>query len=535
MKKMYKRAGKKMLKGGQYKLDMNKNGVLDGQDFKMLGNKKKKMMGGGLFADPKKKKKKKNMGGMQQTTPPVDSFLEPPVPQPFAQQQVMPDPNSFTAKQGGPRKKKKKMYRAGGVKTTKAHEGEHKSKIKNKKFLGGIFDPKEVRELRKKQKDARKSDKKADKDAVKKFKEDAKKRRNAKPFVDGSGPIVEMTKAEKRADRKATRKASRMFKKQERKARRTQRKADREERRNLRKKIRSDKKENLKKLTTQKLNTLNKSESSSNKPKKEEKKVVYGPKNKPVDNTKKTETKTETKKKTNHGVTDDMSFSKAFRTARNSHGGDGGIFTWKGKKYNTNLKKKEEKKKEEKKKEEKTPIKQKQRTETTPPKKKVATKKKEESLSIYEQGIVAGGYSCFSAGTLITTENGEVAIEDIKVDDMVKTYNEKTKEIEIARVDELFVHEECGDGLIINGSINTTTNHPFYIDGKWVEGKDLKLGDELLNLDGSKQVITSMELNSEPQTVYNFEVPGNHNYYAEGVLVHNKMKRGGYRRRGGIR
>ena len=143
--------------------------------------------------------------------------------------------------------------------------------------------------------------------------------------------------------------------------------------------------------------------------------------------------------------------------------------------------------------------------------------------------------ACFSAGTLITTENGEVAIEDIKVDDMVKTYNEKTKEIEIARVDELFVHEECGDGLIINGNINTTTNHPFYIDGKWVEGKDLKLGDELLNLDGSKQVITSMELNSESQTVYNFEVPGNHNYYAEGVLVHNKQKYGGYRRRGGKR
>ena len=36
---------KKYLKGGQVKLDMNKDGKLSGADFKMLGN-KKMMMGG---------------------------------------------------------------------------------------------------------------------------------------------------------------------------------------------------------------------------------------------------------------------------------------------------------------------------------------------------------------------------------------------------------------------------------------------------------------------------------------------------------
>jgi len=38
---------KKYLKGGQAKLDMNKDGKLSGADFKMLGNKNKKMMMGG--------------------------------------------------------------------------------------------------------------------------------------------------------------------------------------------------------------------------------------------------------------------------------------------------------------------------------------------------------------------------------------------------------------------------------------------------------------------------------------------------------
>lgn len=55
---MYGKKKKKYLKGGQAKLDMNKDGKLSGADFKMLGNKNKKMMmGGKMNAD------KEFMGG----------------------------------------------------------------------------------------------------------------------------------------------------------------------------------------------------------------------------------------------------------------------------------------------------------------------------------------------------------------------------------------------------------------------------------------------------------------------------------------
>ena len=63
-KKMYKKAGKKMLKGGQKKLDMNKNGVLDGGDFKILGSKNKKMKGGPHEAVHGKDKNKPVYRGM---------------------------------------------------------------------------------------------------------------------------------------------------------------------------------------------------------------------------------------------------------------------------------------------------------------------------------------------------------------------------------------------------------------------------------------------------------------------------------------
>ena len=176
------------------------------------------------------------------------------------------------------------------------------------------------------------------------------------------------------------------------------------------------------------------------------------------------------------------------------------------------------------------------------PVKKAVVKKEEKKTTTkssgsnyHKEAVLKGYYACFSEGTLIETSNGQIPIEMINIDDEVKSYNTKTKEIELAKVDELFVHEDCSDGLLLNDIIKTTTNHPFYVSGEWVEAGDLKLGDKILHVDGLTHEITSMEVNTDTQTVYNFEVPGNHNYFAEGYLVHNKMKGGGYRRRGGKR
>ena len=312
MKKMYKKAG---LKGGQVKLDKNKDGKLSGADFKMMKKGGKKMMYG-------KGGKKKMMGGQQtMANPPAASFLEQPTAQPFqgdpsvANTAPTQNPGEFVAKHGGVKKKKK----------------------------GGLFD-KDVRALRRKQREERRADRALDRQAVKDLKSSSKKQRNAKAFTDGSGPIVEMTREERKADRSATRKASRTFKRQERKSRRQDKRDDRTERRTLRDTNKQEVKDSKTKLVNKKLSTLNESESSSKKTQ-----PFIGPKQDPNKGkttvVKKDDTKkTETKKVTNHGVTDDMSFSKAFRAGRNSHGGDGGVFTWKGKKYGTDLKKKENKK-----------------------------------------------------------------------------------------------------------------------------------------------------------------------------------------------
>ena len=38
--------------------------------------------------------------------------------------------------------------------------------------------------------------------------------------------------------------------------------------------------------------------------------------------------------------------------------------------------------------------------------------------------------------------------------------------------------------MILNGNIKTTSVHPFYSDGNWVEAGDLSIGDKILHVDG---------------------------------------------------
>jgi hypothetical protein len=147
----------------------------------------------------------------------------------------------------------------------------------------------------------------------------------------------------------------------------------------------------------------------------------------------------------------------------------------------------------------------------------------ESSTSSTTNEAGSGNSSCFTEGTKITMADKTYKnIEDIKEGDEVLSYNINTKEIESAKVNKLFIHEDCNNGLILNNIIKTTTNHPFYVNNDWIEAGNLKIGDEILYVSGIKHKITNIEPNTNKQTVYNFKVPGNHNYFAEGYLVHNK-------------
>jgi Pretoxin HINT domain len=76
---------------------------------------------------------------------------------------------------------------------------------------------------------------------------------------------------------------------------------------------------------------------------------------------------------------------------------------------------------------------------------------------------------------------------------------------------------------IENEIIKTTSDHPFFVGGKWLRVVELHSGDSVTNYFGKKLAITSIEIIAKQTTVYNFEVEDYHSYYVskQQVLVHN--------------
>ena len=156
----------------------------------------------------------------------------------------------------------------------------------------------------------------------------------------------------------------------------------------------------------------------------------------------------------------------------------------------------------------------------------------------------SGIISCFVAGTQITLFNGDIKnIEDIVVGDVVVSYNEESGIQEHNIVTDLDqpIHNDLVKYTFSNGTeITCTYDHPFYVNDLTLSSykpeltneryqlpsvvSEIKVGDFVYPLDGDVDVaITSIEeLPLEDTQTYIFSVENNHNFYANGVLVHNK-------------
>ena len=136
---------------------------------------------------------------------------------------------------------------------------------------------------------------------------------------------------------------------------------------------------------------------------------------------------------------------------------------------------------------------------------------------------------CFIAGTEITLENGDVKnIEDVNIGDEVLTYNEEKGVLEPGIVGDLqsydvsfLVKLNFDNGV----EITTTAEHPFYVDGKgWIHAGKLQLGDVFKTDENESSTLVDIDVIEDTVTVYNLlSVSDNHNFFANGILVHNKL------------
>jgi hypothetical protein len=81
----------------------------------------------------------------------------------------------------------------------------------------------------------------------------------------------------------------------------------------------------------------------------------------------------------------------------------------------------------------------------------------------------------------------------------------------------------------VTQSLNPTPNHPFFVEvagddaGKWVPASQIKTRDSVLTRKGTWTKVIAIAPVENEQTVYNFEVEDNHDYFVgyAGILVHN--------------
>ncbi|WP_235827905.1 polymorphic toxin-type HINT domain-containing protein [Brevibacillus migulae] len=134
---------------------------------------------------------------------------------------------------------------------------------------------------------------------------------------------------------------------------------------------------------------------------------------------------------------------------------------------------------------------------------------------------------CFTAGTRVTTVEGEKPIEEIAVGDQVLAKDDVTGEMAYKEVEWLYQRNvEETYNITVGGEVITTTDeHPFWIVGKgWVESKKLAVGDVLTTSDGKEIAIEKIEVKKEHNKVYNFKVKDFHTYFVSnlGIWTHNR-------------
>ena len=147
-----------------------------------------------------------------------------------------------------------------------------------------------------------------------------------------------------------------------------------------------------------------------------------------------------------------------------------------------------------------------------------------------EQALTCGvGPNSFRADTPveIDAKGDTVAISALKVGDHVLAYNPSDGSTGIFTVTAVLVHTDPTliDLTISGETIETTPQHPFYVEGKgWVNAGELHQGDHIRRADGTFGTVEAVKVVEHSQTMYNLTVATAHTFFVgeEHWLVHNQ-------------
>ncbi|MBF4463899.1 polymorphic toxin-type HINT domain-containing protein [Flavobacterium sp. LC2016-12] len=150
-----------------------------------------------------------------------------------------------------------------------------------------------------------------------------------------------------------------------------------------------------------------------------------------------------------------------------------------------------------------------------------------EEAAIYCKGgncdLVLG--ACFTGNTLIKTKKGLIPIQDIKENDEVWSYNEKTKTNRWSTVVQKvnLATKKLYQVVVGKDTLQATSEHPFFTKKGWMNANLVTKGMMVLLANGTWGNVEANIAKDTTATVYNIEVLPAHTFYIgnEQVLVHN--------------
>lgn len=153
----------------------------------------------------------------------------------------------------------------------------------------------------------------------------------------------------------------------------------------------------------------------------------------------------------------------------------------------------------------------------------------------YDIFVLQGGTRCFAPNQLVFTKKGSKPISEIQQGDLVRTFNERTKELEWKPVKEVLSfnnHKPTIHIKLKNGKeIIVSADHEFYVNGRWMsvyyylfrnEQTLNPLGLEINDISEWDTIVIE-----DCPIVYDISIADNHNYFLDcgkPILVHNSGK-----------
>lgn len=131
--------------------------------------------------------------------------------------------------------------------------------------------------------------------------------------------------------------------------------------------------------------------------------------------------------------------------------------------------------------------------------------------------------TCLAAGTPVDTEHGPRPIEQLRPGDRVWSFDLESGRPLLTTVQAIH-HGEVSAVLEINSILSATAEHPVYANGEWIPAGRLRQGDLVIGRDESHLLAITPRLLSRRTAVLDLTVDEPHNFFAGGLLVHNKSE-----------